>query len=194
MSPQTKTHRRDVLRQLAGGLLAAMTLPLAGSGGASAQSPDAPAAGSLGLPQARLLAGLGAAFPQRDEGRGNLYSGPGSVSDRFYSDNAHATLETLGPAEDVIALRYLYELRDDDHPEATRDNRRYAFALLRNVFPDWAEGEAWLQAAIEEAEQKADRMAEPATIERSGIEVKVAYFVGATESIELQILPKGSYI
>jgi hypothetical protein len=151
-------------------------------------------AASLGLSQAQLLADLDHAFPTRDAGKGTLYSGPGSVSDRFFSDNVHATLETLGPVEDVIALRYLYELRDDDHPEATRDNRRYAFTLLRNVFPDWAEGEAWLQAAIEEAESKADRMPEPSVAERDGIEVKLRYFVGATESIELQILPKGSYI
>lgn len=155
---------------------------------------DATVATSLGISQKQLLAGLDAAFPKRDAGKGTLFSGPGSVSDRFYSDNVHATLETLGSAEDVVALRYLYELRDDDHPEATRDNRAYALALLRNAFPDWAEGEAWLQAAIAKAETEADRGAEPSVTARRGLEVKLGYFVGATESIELQILPKGSYI
>lgn len=149
---------------------------------------------SLGLSQAQLLAGLDRAFPRRDAGRGNLYNGPGSISDNFFSDNAHAALETLGPAEDLIALRYLYALRDDDHPEATRDNRSYAFALLRNVFPDWAESEAWLQAAIDKAEREANRSAEPSVTDRAGIRVQVGYFVGATESIEIKVFPKGVQI
>lgn len=195
MTLETPIQRRALLHQLGAGLLTLATLSLVGVAAASTEEVN-PQSGaeSLGLSLDRLLAGLGDAFPRRDAGMGTLFSGPGSVSDRFFSDNAHATLETLGPVEAVIALRYLYALRDDDHPEATGDNRRYAFELLRNVFPDWPEAAAWLQAAIEKAEGEADSSAKAIVAERRGLEVKLRYFVGATASIELQILPKGSYI
>jgi hypothetical protein len=147
---------------------------------------------SLGLDQ--LLAGLAHAFPERKEGMGTLFNGPGSISDLYYSDNVHAVLETLGAADDLIGLRYIYELRDDDHPQATRDNRGYAFALVRNVFPDWAEAEDWLRAAIEQSESAADRMAEAATVDRDGIRLQVRYFVDATASVEIKIFPRNTQI
>ncbi len=123
------------------------------------QMPDSPPA-SLGIPLSRLLAGLGQAFPEREAGRGDLYSGPGSVSDRFFSDNAHATLETLGPETDLVGLRYVYALRDHDHPRATRDNCAYAVRLVRNAFPDWPEAEAWLRTAMIKVESEADSSAD----------------------------------
>lgn len=149
---------------------------------------------SLGVSLDQVLAGLAHAFPQRDEGMGTLFSGPGSISDRFFSDNVHATLETLGPSEDLIGLRYLYDLRDDDHQEATRDNRSYAFALVRNVFPDWAEADAWMQAAIEAAERTADTLAEPQVIDHGPIRLQLRYFVGATEAIDIMIFPRNTQI
>ncbi|HIC79900.1 MAG TPA: hypothetical protein EYP07_02890, partial [Kiloniellaceae bacterium] len=112
---------------------------------------------SLGLGLAQLLSGLESAFPEREEGMGNLYGGDtGWISDRFFTDNAHGELETLGSVDDVIGLRYLYALRQDDHPEATADNRRYAVTLVRNVFPDWAGAEDWMTKAIDSAAAAAD--------------------------------------
>jgi len=149
---------------------------------------------SLGIPLTQVLAGLEQAFPERKEGMGTLFNGPGSISDLFFSDNGHAALETLGPDDDLVGLRYLYDLRDDDHPEATRDNRSYAFKLVRNVFADWAEAESWLQAAIDKCEGEANRTAEPIVIDRGPIRLQVSYFVGATASIEIKIFLRNTQI
>ena len=148
---------------------------------------------SLGVSLEKVLAGLGSAFPRRDQGMGTLFNGPGSISDRFFSDNAHATLETLGPSDDLAGLRYLYELRDD-HPEATRDNRGYALRLVQNVFPDWAEAGDWLQAAIDKAKQEADKTADYAIIDRGPIRLQVRYFIGATAAIDIMVFPKNTQI
>jgi len=49
-------------------------------------------------------------------------------------------------------------------------------------------------AADRHRASEADIGAEPFVAEQRGLEVKLRSFVGATDSIELQILPKGSYI
>lgn len=82
----------------------------------------------------------------------------------------------------------------DDAPQATRGNRGYAFILLRSVFPDWAEAEDGLRAAIKRSECEADRMAEAAVIDRGGIRLQVRYVVGATASIEIKIYPRSTQI
>lgn len=152
-------------------------------------------AASLGLGLDKLLAGLQDAFPQRDEGMGSLYGGDnGWISDRFFSDNAHAELETLGPVDGLVGLRYLYALREDDHPEATADNRRYALTLVRNVFPNWAGADAWMNATIDKVATEADDGAEHMTIDHGTLRLSLRYFVGATASIEILIHPKDSYI
>ncbi|WP_299398414.1 hypothetical protein [Pelagibius sp.] len=149
---------------------------------------------SLGLGLSQLLNGLESAFPEREEGMGSLYGGDGWISDRFFTDNAHGELETLGPVDQVIGLRYHYALRQDDHPEATADNRGYALALVRNVFPNWAGAEDWMTKAIDAAAAAADQGAEPIAIEQGPILLRVRYFVGATESIEVMIHPKDTYL
>ena len=103
-------------------------------------------------------------------------------------------LETLGGAGDLIGLRYLYELRDHDHPQATRDNRGYAFTLVRNIFPDWAEADVWLRAAIERSESEANRLPEPTVIDRGAIRLQARYFVGTTASVEIKIFPRSTQI
>lgn len=150
---------------------------------------------SLGVSLSQLLTGLQDAFPERDEGMGSLYGGDnGWISDRFFSDNAHAELETLGPTDGLVGLRYLYALREDDHPEATADNRRYALALVRNVFPDWVEADAWMNATIDKVAAAADDGAEHVVIDHGPLRLRLRYFVGSTASIEILIHPKDSYI
>ncbi|NIA68513.1 hypothetical protein HBA54_07895 [Pelagibius litoralis] len=149
---------------------------------------------SLGISLSQLLAGLKDAFPERDEGMGSLIGGEsGWISDRFFSDNAHAELETLGPADDLVGLRYLYALRDD-HPEATADNRRYALTLVRNVFPDWAGADDWMNATIDKVAAEADDGASHVVIDHGPIRLRVRYFVGATAAIEVLIHPRDTFI
>lgn len=150
---------------------------------------------SLGVSLSQLLTGLQDAFPQRDEGMGSLYGGDsGWISDRFFSDNAHAELETLGPVDGLVGLRYLYALRKDDHPEATADNRRYALTLVRNVFPNWAGADDWMNATIDKVAAEADDGAEHLVIDHGPLTLRLRYFVGSTASIEILIHPKDSYI
>jgi hypothetical protein len=65
---------------------------------------------------------------------------------------------------------------------------------VRNVFPDWAEAENWLRAAIERSESEADRMAEAASVHRRGILLRMRYFVGTTASVEIKIFPRSTQI
>ncbi|MGF1629769.1 MAG: hypothetical protein ACFCUT_09890 [Kiloniellaceae bacterium] len=79
-------------------------------------------------------------------------------------------------------------------PEATRDNRGYAFRLVQNAFPDWSEVGDWLRAAIDKAEQKADKTADYAIIDRGAIRLQVRYFIGATAAIDIMVFPKNTPI
>ncbi|WP_282608508.1 hypothetical protein [Pelagibius sp. Alg239-R121] len=141
---------------------------------------------SLSLSQAQLLQGLGEAFPQREEGMGQLSTGPGSHSDRFFSENTFAELQTLGTADDVLAVRYSYQLRTDHQAEVDR-NRLYAFSLIENAFPGRPAVAEWLQDAIEVSEQELDSLKEHKTVVREGIGLRVRFFEGY---VNISIFPE----
>ncbi|WP_179954160.1 hypothetical protein [Denitrobaculum tricleocarpae] len=148
---------------------------------------DKPATASLGLSMSQLLGGLGNAFPERLEQRGELYLGPDIPYDQFFSENNFASLSTAGVSKDLIQIQYSYQLREDHKPEWER-NRAYALALIRNVFPDWSGAGEWLRGAIAKTED--ERGEERLRLVRDGIAVEVIYYL---ENIGISILPEERY-
>ncbi len=146
--------------------------------------PDRPATASLGISMFELLGGLNNAFPERLEQHGELFLGPDTPYDQFFSENNFASLSTAGASEDLIQIQYSYQLRDDHKPEWER-NRAYALALIKNVFPDWSGASEWLREAIAKTED--ERGEERLRIVRNGIAVEVIYYL---ENVGISIFPE----
>lgn len=142
-----------------------------------------PAAPSLGISMAQLLAGLGDAFPERLEQRGELFMGPDVPYDQFFSENNFASLSTAGAEDNLMQVQYGYQLRDDRKAEWER-NRAYALELIGNALPGWDGAVDWLRDAIAESER--DRGEARKRVVRDAIAVEVLYYNG---NIGISILP-----